>query len=389
MQKGYWEDGTVRQFEGKVIAVDDTPAEGKAVRFEKTYFYPASGGQLPDRGTVAGVGILDARQDDEGPFVILPHDTLIQAGQVVPCEVDDSYRTRHTQLHSAQHILSRLLEQEGARTLSFHMTEEEASIEISMAELSPEKLWKLEDGVEEIVRKCLPVETVFVDPSEMQEFEMRKVPELAGGPLRLVRIAGFDTNPCGGTHVRSTGEIGGFVLTHTDKVRGNLRLYFAAGLTATAFYRRQLQTIAQVEHQLTCGLTDILPAVTRLQEQEQSLAKQVKTLTGLAADELARGIRDRGEGVLVLEMVPGDLVQSIMRRLTDLRGIVCVVAYPEAGAPGQFMCTAPAEARAQLEQFCDYLKQSFGARMGGSGNLIRGKLEPGASVERLESFVAR
>jgi len=129
MQKGYWEDGNKLQFDGIVTAAAKTE-QGLVVRFEKTFFYPESGGQLADGGTVGGTSILDAQQDDAGPYVLLPPGSSADVGQHLLCIVDAERRGRHTQLHSAQHILSRLLDDRDIRTLSFHMTEEEASIEV-------------------------------------------------------------------------------------------------------------------------------------------------------------------------------------------------------------------------------------------------------------------
>ena len=246
MQKGYWEDGSRLQFDGIVTATSETE-HGLVVRLEKTYFYPESGGQLADGGTVDGTAILDAQQDDTGPFVVLPSEFSAEVGQHLVCVVDAEKRGRHTQLHSAQHMLSRLLDDRGIPTLSFHMTEDEASIEVQAVALSSSVQSEIEDAVEHLVWRCLPVDTLFVDAADIAGYDVRKVPELAGGLLRLVRIGDMDTNPCGGTHVASTGEIGGFTIVRTDKVRGNTRLYFVAGRTATAYHRRNEAILRDVE----------------------------------------------------------------------------------------------------------------------------------------------
>lgn len=172
------------------------------------------------------------------------------------------------------------------------MTEEEASIEVGAATLNDSIRAELEDAVERIIWKCLPVDTLFVDAADIAAYDVRKVPELAGGPLRLVRIGDLDTNPCGGTHVASTGEIGAFAIIRTDKVRGNTRLYFVAGRTATAYYRQNDAVLREIEQQLTCGLGDISASIARLQQRDHDAAKQVKGLLAMAADELAHQALD-------------------------------------------------------------------------------------------------
>jgi len=70
-QKGYWEDGTIFEFEATVSAAEGN-ARGLVVRLDKTYFYPESGGQLGDGGTVAGVEVVTAQQDDLGHMLCSP-----------------------------------------------------------------------------------------------------------------------------------------------------------------------------------------------------------------------------------------------------------------------------------------------------------------------------
>lgn len=390
MQKGYWEDGSKLQFDGIVTATAETE-HGLVVRFEKTYFYPECGGQLADGGTVGGTTILDAQQDDAGPYVVLPQGSSADAGQSLFCVVDAERRGRHTQLHSAQHMLSRLLDDRGMRTLSFHMTEEEASIEIEATAVSGSVLMEVEDAVQRAIWRCLPIETLFVNVADIAAYDVRKVPELAGGPLRLVRIGDLDTNPCGGTHVASTGEIGAFAIVRTDKVRGNTRLYFVAGRTATAHYKRNDAVLREIEQQLTCGLGDISASISRLQQRDHDAAKQVKGLLAMAADELAHQVLDEiashGVAVIVLDWVPTELARMVAAKLTSAPGPLCVLIYPGSGTDGQFICSVPTGSEALLATFGARMKESFGARSGGAGRVIQGKVDTRMTLDQLKHLL--
>ena len=390
MQKGYWEDGSKLQFDGIVTTTAETE-QGLVVRFEKTFFYPECGGQLADGGTVGGTTILDAQQDDAGPYVVLPSGSSAEIGQHLLCVVDTERRGRHTQLHSAQHILSRLLDDRGIRTLSFHMTEEEASIEVEAAAVSSSTLTEVEDAVERAIWRCLPVETLFVDVVDIAAYDVRKVPELAGGPLRLVRIGDLDTNPCGGTHVASTGEIGAFAIVRADKVRGNTRLYFVAGRTATACYRRNDAVLREIEQQLTCGLGDISASIARLQQRDHDSARQVKGLLVMAADELAHQALDEialhGVAVMVLDGVPAELARMVTAKLTSAPGPLCVLIYPSGGTDGQFVCSVPTGSEASLATFGARMKESFGARSGGAGRVIQGKVDTRVTLDQLKPLL--
>jgi alanyl-tRNA synthetase len=390
MQTGYWEDGSKLQFDGVVTATAETE-RGVVVRFEKTYFYPECGGQLADGGTVGGTTILDAQQDDAGPYVLLPLGFSADVGQHLSCVVDAERRGRHTQLHSAQHILSRLLDERGIRTLSFHMTEEEASIEIEATAVSDKVSMEVEDAVERAIWRCLPVETLLVDAADVAAYDVRKIPELAGGSLRLVRIGDLDTNPCGGTHVASTGEIGAFAIVRTDKVRGNTRLYFVAGRTATAYHRRNDVVLRDIEQRLTCGLGDISASVVKLQQRDHDAARQVKGLLAMAADGVAHQALDEiashGVAVMVLDLVPPELARMVAARLTSAAGPLCVLIYPGSGTDGQFVCSVPTGSEALLVTFGARMKEAFGARSGGAGRVIQGKVDIRLTPDQLRPLL--
>jgi alanyl-tRNA synthetase len=391
MQKGYWEDGTRFEFDGVVTAVAEVQG-GLSVRFEKTYFFPESGGQLADGGMVGGEIVLDAQQDDEGPYVVLARGACIKVGDVVSCSVDVERRQKHTQLHTAQHILSRLLDNKGIRTLSFHMADDQASIEIDTPALTDDDVSMLEDAVERVIWSCLPVQTLLVSAADLPNFNVRKVPELAGGPLRLVRIGELDTNPCGGTHVASTGEIGNFVVVGVDKVRGNVRLYFTAGRTATAHCRKEHQALERTQQLLTCGTADVVSAVERLQQRDRDSGRQIRSLLEMSVDSVVQDAAERmssaGMAVVVLDWVPGEFARMAAAKMDAPSGPFCVVVYPTGGTDGQFVCTVPAGRERLLIFFGSQMKELYGARMGGSGRTLQGKVAARVTASQVESLLS-
>lgn len=391
MQKGYWESVGTFAFDGVVTSVAESP-RGLVVRFERTYFFPESGGQLADGGMVGSYLLIDAQQDDEGPYVVLAKGARVVAGDVVGCSVDVEKRLRHTQLHTAQHILSRLLDDAGIRTLSFHMTEDQASIEIDTPAFSEDDVSRIEDQVERVIWSCLPVQTLLASAAELPDYNVRKIPELAGGPLRLVRIGELDTNACGGTHVVSTGEIGSFVVTGMDRVRGNVRLYFAAGRTATAHRRKEHLALAGAERLLMCGATDVVAAVARLQQRGHDADRQNRGLLAMAVKGLVHESEERisraGVAVVVVDGVPADLARMVAAEMSAPSGPFCVVIYPTGGNDGVFACTVPAGRESLLGSFGARMKELYGARLGGSGRSLQGKITVRVAASELEDLLS-
>jgi len=265
------------------------------------------------------------------------------------------------------------------------MSEQDASIETSMPDVDERFLLDTEWAVEREIWKCLPVETLFVSPDDLGKYDVRKVPELRGGPLRLIRIGDLDTNPCGGTHVRSTGEIGGFAITRTDKVRSNVRLYFVAGRTETAYRRRQRRVLDTLEGKLTCGLEDLSGAVDKLQRHGHELTRYVESLSSLVADSLRQHLLQRaaveGVGVAVLDWVPAELAHAVIGGVSSGEQALCVVVYPEGGSEGHFVCHVPVQSPGVVDFLRTRMREQFGAKCGGSSHIVQGKLSRRISVE--------
>jgi len=391
VERGYWEDGTVLDFDGIVTAVMGMD-EGLLIRLEKTYFYPESGGQLGDSGMIGIEPVIASKQDERGPYLVVRRDAHIGVGDILSCRIDRERRLQHTQLHSAQHILSRLLEDRGIHTLSFHMTEDQASIEIGIPSLTQSQITDLEDAVERIIWSCLPVRTQLVGADELPSYDVRRIPELTGEPIRLVQIGNLDTNPCGGTHVVSTGEIGCFLITSTDKVRGNVRLYFTAGSAAIRFVRTQRRILEDTGRLLTCGAADVVAAVARLQQRDHDSARQMKEMTNLAAAAVARSIAariaDGGSAVVVMDWIPGQCAHAVTDILREPPGPFCVVIYPSGGDNGQFFCAVPEGQEGVLHSFMSFMETLYGARSGGSDRFAQGKLSVRVTASQLEPLLA-
>jgi alanyl-tRNA synthetase len=175
-------------------------------------------------------------------------------------------------------------------------------------------------------------------------------------------------------------------------VRGNIRLYFVAGGTATA-HRRHCEAVLQdIEQRLTCGIGDISASITKLQQRDHDAAKQVKGLLAMAVDELAdhalNEIVSYGVAVIVLDDVPGELARMVVAKLTSAPGLLCVLVYPSGGTDGQFVCSVPVGSEALLATISARMKDSFGARSGGTGRVIQGKVDARVTPDELKSLLA-
>lgn len=211
MELLFRDDPYLTSCEAKVTAVDET-----GIRLDRTVFYPEGGGQPGDVGTLrladdSKIEIVDARkgQDHEDVVHIAAADSpTLSVGDAVMAEIDWERRHRLMRMHTCLHLLCAVVEgdvtggqiSDGKGRLDFNMDEK------------PDKE-QLAQEINRLIAENHPVTPQWITDEELNAKPelvrtMSVKPPMGGGRVRLLNIAGIDLQPCGGTHVRETGEIG-------------------------------------------------------------------------------------------------------------------------------------------------------------------------------------
>ncbi|MEO7142274.1 MAG: alanyl-tRNA editing protein [Bryobacteraceae bacterium] len=250
----YYTDCYLREFRARVIA-----SEGAKVYLDQTAFYPSSGGQPFDTGSLGGARVVDVIEEDDRIAHVL--DAPIATGDVKG-EIDWDRRFDHMQQHTGQHLLSAVMvELYDIATVSFHMGQEVSTIDVAAAALSQEQILRIEQRANEVVWENRPVRISFHDSGEA--IGLRKASEREG-TLRVVAIEDLDLSACGGTHLRATGEAGPILLRKLDKLRGNVRIEFLCGGRAAARARADYDALARIGSAFSAPL-DETPALVEAQ----------------------------------------------------------------------------------------------------------------------------
>jgi len=318
----YYADAYCRHFSARVterLTWDGQPA----VVLDRTAFYPTSGGQPADEGTLNGVAVDDVFAREDGAVVhvlacALPEEKV--AGQI-----DWSRRFDHMQQHTGQHILSAAFEQVlDTDTVGFHLGAEVSTIDVNVARLDPEVVASVEDLANQVVWEDRPVDTRFVSPDELASLPLRRPPAV-DGPVRVVDVDSFDVNPCGGTHVARTGEIGLIRIPRLEYRGDETRVEFLCGRRALRDYRARSEVVDQLATRLTVGYWELDQAVARLQDEAKQLRRDLRQmrerLLYVEAADLYETATPRG-AYRVVEKVwegrePGELralAQELIRR---------------------------------------------------------------------------
>jgi alanyl-tRNA synthetase len=231
-----WTAPAELEFEAHVLLVASEDA-GQAVVLDRTAFHPESGGQPCDLGFLGEARVVHVR-DDGGRVVHVVEGAVPAPGAVVRGRVDAARRLDHSCQHTAQHIVSAVaLRDFRAATVGFHLGEEASTVDLEPALADRDALLALEDAVAREVSLDRPVLSRVVDAEHCPRCR-RDVAVRAGGPVRVVEIAGLDVTACCGTHVASTSQVGLVRLSRTEIVRGATRVELRAGSRTLALLRR-------------------------------------------------------------------------------------------------------------------------------------------------------
>ena len=334
----YYADSALTHFAATVTDIRERSRTGGAsvwqVALDRSAFYPTSGGQPHDTGTLAATApsgarleapIVDVEEDEQGELWHLTPKPLL-AGTQVEGRIDRARRIDHMQQHSGQHLLSALFYQQlDALTVSFHLGETVSTIDLNTESLSPEQLTHIEQLANAIVAEARPVAHRSVTGAEAErllaEGKLRKLPE-RGGDIRLIVIPAtqngsatsnaapdLDLNACGGTHVTSTSQIGAVLIRGTERVRQSTRVSFLCGNRAIAAVRADDALLTQLGRELSVGRADLPTALARIKTETRAAAKERQALR----EDLANYHASR----LLVEDPPHDDLRVVRRIFPD------------------------------------------------------------------------
>ncbi|OXS54126.1 alanyl-tRNA synthetase [Bacillus sp. V-88] len=274
--KQYYQNAYMREFH-TYIQEQKQDESGWYVVLEETAFYPTGGGQPYDTGTLKDKRIINV-EEVNGEIRHYIEEPFEDISGVVDGEIDWERRFDHMQQHAGQHILSAAFaETLQYETISFHLGKEFLTIDLNVSDISNSDASKAEELANRIIREARPIEAKWVTEADLSDYPLRKQPSVTD-EIRLVIIPEFDYNGCGGTHPRSTSEVGAIKILDWEKHKGHIRLQFVCG-------DRVLHQLHR-KHGLLKELTSVLqaPEETMVSTAVQLISKQKeqeKALEGL------------------------------------------------------------------------------------------------------------
>jgi Ser-tRNA(Ala) deacylase AlaX len=372
----YDSDPRLRSMEARVVRTGDESGRPFAV-LNDTLFYPEGGGQPADRGSLAGLPVLDV-QKREGE---IRHYLATPAGLgPVLLELDWDRRFDHMQQHTGQHLLTAVAQEHfGWETTAFHLGEETCDIELAVQPLSSRQRSDLEAAVAAEIRAARPLQPRWVSPEEYVGLAVRSrgLPDGHSGPIRLVEIMGLDLNTCGGTHLASTGEIELLKLLGSEPIRGGCRLFFLAGGRARRRLEAHETRSASLRTLLGAPDEELVPALEAKLEQLRALDRRSRGLEEDLAAALAEGIANQAGSFVERHFEGRDagFLQRCARQALALAPAKALFFTSTTGGQSFFLLAAGEGSTVDAAVLGREVAALLMARGGGSGRLFQGKAE--------------
>jgi len=206
------QDAYAKSCEAEVIA-----ASGAGIELDRTVFYPTSGGQPGDTGILktsdgASIRIADTRKDrDTGTHLHIPEDEGhgLKPGDSVTAEIDWDRRHRLMRMHSCMHLLCSIIEGD---VTGGQVGDVKSRLDFNLPDTQLDKE-AITDELNRLIESDAPLTATWITEDELAAKPelvrtMSVRPPSGAGKVRLMAIEGIDLQPCGGTHVARTGEIG-------------------------------------------------------------------------------------------------------------------------------------------------------------------------------------
>ncbi len=383
------------ELQATVLACDTSDSKHIALALDKTPFYVEAGGQVSDTGTISGNGFtvrINSLRNINGHYIhegalIDGSVEKVATGATVTLRIDDKRRRSIMRNHTATHLMQAALRQvlgEHVKQAGSLVNDEKLRFDFSHFEpVTDEQVAEVEQIVNREILKASPVVTQEMALEEAKKTgAMQLFGEKYGDTVRVVSVADFSKELCGGTHVSNTAEIGPFMIVVEGGIASGVRRIEA--ITGEVAVRSMLQNKSQLQHAgrlLKTPVEHVQQSIEKLVSDNAQLQKEIKQLK---AERFAGGSSAIGKtetlGAVTLQYhdfgaVDRDEITGWLDSFKDKPDAVVAVGRGEINGKVALMFSAsqPAvKAGVHIGKSAKALFETFGARGGGKENFAQG-----------------
>jgi alanyl-tRNA synthetase len=379
----YYTDAYRTTFAGTVIDRDES---GTRVYLSETAFYPTSGGQPHDVGTLAGVPVTDVVDEGDRIAHVLAS-PFPEGAATADGTIDWERRFDHMQQHTGQHLISAVFEDLfGFATVSVHFGPDYSTLDVEIESVSRQQLLMAEARANSIVGEARPVVVTFEDAATAAG--LRKASDREG-TLRIVSITGLDRSACGGTHVRSTAEIGVVLLRSVETVRKTIRIEFVCGQRAIRQARRDYEALGKIAASLSASPDDAAELVAgqaeRLKDADNARKRLEKELATYRVRERYDAAAPDSSGVRTIVIRDAASMDDVRTLAQAAFALPRVVVIGTLSNPPSVLVASSEDSGVDAGRTIKERLSAVGGRGGGSPRIAQGSVPNAEAVESVVS----
>ena len=297
----YYQDESIHHFHAKVLKV----VEGKYIVLDQTAFYPRGGGQEPDTGEIEGVKVVEVTKQAD----VVVH-KIEGGGGRIPAEeqtvhgtVNGRRRDLITKHHTATHVLNSASRNAlGSWVWQNSAFKEETYGRLDITHhstLTREEVKKIERMANWVIRENHPVIIKTYDRGDAEQqfsFRIYQGGIVPTSNVRIVNINGWDIEACGGTHVKSTGEIGLVKIVKSERIQdGVVRLEFVAGEAAVSYMQQLDSQLASIAQALGSSREKVVESFDKAVQDAEATKKKLRAMLRVVSVPIAKSISEQAK----------------------------------------------------------------------------------------------
>lgn len=365
----YYNDPDLLEFDASVVEMLAL-ADRFGVILNRTAFYPTSGGQPNDLGTINGLPLVDCYEDENSGAVIHVLSQKLEA-TMVHGAIDRARRTDHMQQHSGQHVLSQaFVELFNWPTVSFHLGAVSCTIDLPVDSITRAQASQAEELANRIIGENRNVAVRYLNPENIVDAGLRK-PTQRSGAIRVIDIEGFDRSACGGTHVRMTREIGPILIIGIERAKKQTRVEFICGNRVLGYAQDANRALEAISQTVSAPVFDTATAVQTIWDDLQQARKRIEELESKLLDYEAAEFRVKnGVAVAAFKNRGIDRVKRLAQKICSRPSTVALLA--DESDQLRVVFARSADSSIDVSAVLKKTLERFGGRGGGRPSLAQG-----------------
>ncbi|MFH1240451.1 MAG: alanine--tRNA ligase [Candidatus Diapherotrites archaeon] len=382
----FHKDPYINEFTAKVLGI-----EGNALILDKTLFYPESGGQASDFGSIDGIQVYDVQKEGGIVLHFVKKIENFKRNQNVYGEIDAQRRLalmrHHTATHllnaSARELLGKHIWQGGAEK-----QHNKAHLDIThFKKINEKEIKELEILVNEKILANIPITTELLSRDKAESkygFRIYQGGFVPGKELRIINVKGIDVQACGGTHVTNTGQIGFFKIIKRESVKDGVeRITFVAGMPALQYVQTREELISKSSEIMSVPEQMLVESTNRFFNEWKEQRKRIEELQarlGQKTVENANVSKDGHINQILPSSDPNELLKMAQQITNTNKKAIAVLC----DANGNLVILRGSECKKSAKEiFGKIVSQCKGAG-GGNDKIARGRIK---DIEKFKKLI--